>query len=55
MIPISLNHPSIYVKLQQVKPEWGVSGEGERKKEREQRINGVRDGALDRNGNGVGY
>jgi hypothetical protein len=38
------------VKSQQVKTEWGVSGEGER----EQQINGVSDGALDRNGNGEG-
>ncbi len=41
------------MKLQQAKTESGVSGEGER--EREQKINGVRGGALDRNGNGMGW
>jgi hypothetical protein len=36
--------------------EWGVEREGEREREREreQQINEVRDGALDRNGCGVG-
>ncbi len=33
-----------------MKTEWGVSGE----REREEQINGVRDGALVRCGNGVG-
>jgi hypothetical protein len=38
------NHWSIYIKWQQVKIEWGVSGrEGER--EREERIKGVREGS----------
>jgi hypothetical protein len=32
MIP-SKNQQSIYVKLQHVKIEWGVDGEGEREKE----------------------
>ncbi len=42
------------MKLQQVKTELGVrEREGER--EREQLISGVRDGAFDRNGNGVGW
>ncbi len=41
------------MKSQQMKTEWGVSGEGGR--EREQQINGVRDGTLDRNGNGMGW
>jgi hypothetical protein len=41
------------VKWQQVKMEWRVRGEGER--EREQQINGVREGALLRIGNGVGW
>ncbi len=39
------------MKLQQAKTEWGVGEERER--EREQRINRVRDRVLDRNGNGV--
>jgi hypothetical protein len=34
--------------------EWGVNREGEREREREQQINSVRDGGLDRNGSGVG-
>jgi hypothetical protein len=42
------------MKVQQVKTKWGVSGEGEREREREQRINGVTDRVLERNGNGVG-
>ncbi len=33
--------------------EWGVEGEGG-EKERDQHINIERDGALDRNGNGIG-
>ncbi len=37
---------------QQVKTEWGVR---EKEREREQRINQVRDGVYDRNGNGVGW
>ncbi len=37
----------------QVRTEWGVEGEGERGRERELHINGVREG-LDRNRNGVG-
>ncbi len=38
------NHRSIYMKWQQVKIEWGVSGrEGEG--EREERIKGVREGS----------
>jgi hypothetical protein len=41
------------VKLQQAKTEWGESREGER--EREHQINGVRDGTLDRYGNGLGW
>jgi len=36
----------------QVKTEWGVR---EKEREREQRINQVRDGVFDRNGNGVGW
>ena len=40
------------MKLQQAKTEWIVSREGGR--EREQQINGGRDGALGRNGNGSG-
>ncbi len=32
----------------------GESEDREREKNREQQINGVRDGALDRNGNGMG-
>ncbi len=43
------------MKMQQVKTEWGISREGEREREREQQINGMRDGAEDRNGNGVGW
>ncbi len=35
-------------------PEWGVDVEGERQREREQQINRVRDGALERNRSGVG-
>ncbi len=42
------------MKMQQVKTELGISGEGEGEREREQYNNGVRAGALDRNGNGVG-
>ncbi len=38
------------MKMQQVTTEWGAS----REREREQQISRVRDGALDRNGNGVG-
>ncbi len=34
--------------------EWGADGEWKREREREQQINGVRDGVLDRNGSGVG-
>jgi hypothetical protein len=34
-----------------VKKEWGVSGE----REREKQINGVRNGVLERFGNGVGW
>ncbi len=41
-----------YVDMQQVKTEWGVCSEEER--EIEQQTSGVRDGAFDRNGNGVG-
>ncbi len=40
------------MKMQQVEAEWGACGEGER--ERKQQISGVRDGALDRNGNDMG-
>jgi hypothetical protein len=40
------------MKMQQVEAEWGASGEGER--DREQQISGVRDRALDRNGNDMG-
>ncbi len=44
------NHQSIYIKWQQVKVEWGVSGrEGER--EREEQIKGVREGACRREPN----
>ncbi len=43
------------MNLQQVRTEWGVSEEGEREREREQWINGVRDRTLDRNGNGVDW
>jgi hypothetical protein len=31
---------------QQVRTMWGVEGEGMREREREQQINGVRDGVL---------
>ncbi len=56
MIP-STKHQSINIKFQQVKTERGVNGEGdgEREREREQRINRVRDGALDRFGNSMGW
>ncbi len=40
----------IYGEIQQVKTYWG-----EREREREQQINGVRDRALVRNGNGMGW
>jgi hypothetical protein len=39
------------VEVQQVNKWWGVRGE----REREQQINGVREGALGRNGNVVGW
>ncbi len=44
------------MKIPQVKTEREVSGERERERERERQrqINGVRDGTLDRNGNGMG-
>ncbi len=48
------NHWSIYIKWQQVKTEWGVS-RVKRVREREQPINRVRCGALDRNRNGMGW
>ncbi len=41
----------MYIEWEQVKTKWGVNGE----REREEQINGVRDGALDRNRNGVGW
>jgi hypothetical protein len=50
---VSSNQQSIYAKLQQSKQSGELmvkEGEGER----EQQINRVRDGALDRNGSGVG-
>ncbi len=48
---VSSNQQSIYANVQQVK--W--SGElREKERERKQKINGVRDEALDRNGSGVG-
>ncbi len=50
---VSSNQQSIYANVQQVK--WrGELREKERERERKQRINGVRDEALDRNGSGVG-
>ncbi len=42
------------MKSQQARTEWVAERDGEREREREQQINRVRDGALDRNGNGVG-
>jgi len=42
------------MKSQQVRTEWGVEGEGERERKREEQIYRVRDWVLDRNGNGVG-
>jgi hypothetical protein len=42
------------MKSQQVRTEWGVEGEGERERKREEQIYRVRDGVLDRNGNGMG-
>ncbi len=52
---VSSEYWNICLNLQQVKTEWGVRERGrERERERGQQINGVRDGALDRNGNGVG-
>jgi hypothetical protein len=39
-----------------VRTEWGLRGEQEReRKKREQKINGVRGRALDRNGNSMGW
>jgi hypothetical protein len=43
------------MKWQQVKMEWGVNGDREGEREREQRINGVRDGVLEGFGNCMGW